>query len=365
MPADLNDYFNKKKNGGGGNSSGNNKKPNNHLPEPPEFLKDFGKKAGWIYLVIIVVAILFIAKPFIIVNSGEVGIKVTTGKFDPQHLDAGLHFYIPFMQKVIIVDTKERVINYLSTEDALPNIAGSGIRRAKAITALDARGLIVSIDITVQYKLNPLKAPNTIATYGLAWEQKIINPIVRGVVRNVIGNYKAEELPMQRGEIAKKISMGIKEKVNSISEKPVTLTTVNLREIILPQKIRDQIEKVQIAKQEADRAKLDVEKAKQIAAKNAALAKGKADANRIEAQGRADAMKIEAKAEADRNLLVAKSLDANILKYKHLDVQAKFNEALKVNKDAKIFLTPGGTVPNIWVDSKTDTKTNTMVTNGQ
>jgi len=35
-----------------------------------------------------------------------------------------------------------------------------------------------------------------------------------------------------------------------------------------------------------------------------------------------------------------------------MKVQAKFNEALKVNKNAQIFLTPGGAVPNIWVDSK-------------
>jgi len=33
-------------------------------------------------------------------------------------------------------------------------------------------------------------------------------------------------------------------------------------------------------------------------------------------------------------------------------VQGKFNEALKVNRDAQIFLTPGGAVPNIWVDAK-------------
>jgi len=32
--------------------------------------------------------------------------------------------------------------------------------------------------------------------------------------------------------------------------------------------------------------------------------------------------------------------------------QSKFNEALKVNKNAQIFLTPGGAVPNIWVDTK-------------
>ena len=35
-----------------------------------------------------------------------------------------------------------------------------------------------------------------------------------------------------------------------------------------------------------------------------------------------------------------------------IEVQGKFNEALRENKDAKIFLTPGGATPNIWVDTK-------------
>ena len=35
-----------------------------------------------------------------------------------------------------------------------------------------------------------------------------------------------------------------------------------------------------------------------------------------------------------------------------IEVQGKFNEALRENKDAKFFLTPGGSTPNIWVDTK-------------
>ncbi|HHD74472.1 MAG TPA: prohibitin family protein, partial [Nitratifractor sp.] len=34
--------------------------------------------------------------------------------------------------------------------------------------------------------------------------------------------------------------------------------------------------------------------------------------------------------------------------------------ALKVNRDAKIFLTPGGAVPNIWLDAKDKQKTTTL-----
>ena len=39
-----------------------------------------------------------------------------------------------------------------------------------------------------------------------------------------------------------------------------------------------------------------------------------------------------------------------------IEVQGKFNEALKTNKDAKIFLTPGGSTPNIWVDTKSKSR---------
>ena len=134
------------------------------------------------------------------------------------------------------------------------------------------------------------------------------------------------------------------------------MLAVQLREIILPDKIKDQIERVQIAKQEAERTKYEVERANQEALKKAALAEGTAKAIIIEAQGRADAVKVEADAEAYANKEIAKSLDSNVLSLKQIQTQAKFNEALKENKDAKLFLTPGGAVPNIWVDTKDKAK---------
>ncbi|MEA3353864.1 MAG: prohibitin family protein, partial [Campylobacterota bacterium] len=96
----------------------------------------------------------------------------------------------------------------------------------------------------------------------------------------------------------------------------------------------------------------EVLRAKQEAQKKAALAQGEADKNRIEAQGRADAVTIEADAQAKANELVAKSLTPKLLQMQQIQVQGKFNDALRENKDAKIFLTPGGSTPNIWVDTK-------------
>ncbi|MEA1915096.1 MAG: prohibitin family protein [Campylobacterota bacterium] len=355
MPID-NDYFKNRQNNNSGNNNNNSNNNNggggNYQPpfETPEFFKNFGKKAGFIYVAIIVVALLVMFKPFVIINSGEVGIKVTTGKYNTDPLEPGLHLYIPVLQKVITVDTKVRLINYKSIEDMSGYDAG--IKIQPAINILDARGLPVSIELTVQYKLTPSGAPATIATWGLSWEDKIVNPVVRNIVRNVVGGFTAEELPTKRNEIAVLIENGIRAEIEKLANKPVTLESMQLREIGLPTKIKEQIERVQIANQESERVKYEVLRAKQEAEKKAALAIGEADKNRIEAQGRADAVTIEADAQAKANKLVAESLTPKLLHMQQIEVQGKFNEALKTNKDAKIFLTPGGSTPNIWVDSK-------------
>ena len=352
MPID-NDYFKKRQNkSGGSNSNNNNGGGGDYQPpfETPEFFKNFGKQSGIIYGIIIVAIILFMAKPFVIINSGEVGIKITTGKYETIPLQPGFHLYIPVIQKVITVDTKVRLINYKSVEDM--SGFGDGIKVNPAINILDARGLPVSIELTVQYKLLPHGAPTTIATWGLSWEDKIVNPVVRNIVRNVVGGFNAETLPMQRNAIATMIEDGIRKEIEALDGKPVSIESVQLREIVLPAKIKEQIEKVQVANQESERVKYEVLRTKQEAEKRAAKATGDAEANRIEAQGRADAVTIEAAAQSKANELISKSLTTKLLHLEQIKIQGKFNDALRENKDAKIFLTPGGSTPNIWVDTK-------------
>ncbi len=342
MATNYNDYF--KKNNNDSNNSGNNFTP----PEVPQFLN---KPIVWIIAILIVLGIF--AKPFVVINQGEVGILSTTGKFDEKPLGAGMHFYIPIIQKVYVVDTRVHIINYKrNAEVGSMNDETGSIKLYPAINVLDSRGLPITIELTVGYRLNPATAAKTIANYGFNWEDKIINPLVRDVVRNVIGRFPAEDLPVKRNQIATLINAEIEKQLEKLKFNPVILESVQLREIVLPQKIKDQIEAVQVAKQQAERVKYEVLKAQQEAQKRAALAKGIADAKKIQAQGEADAVMIKAKAEANANKLISNSLTPKLLKLKQIEVQGKFNDALKVNKDAQIFLTPGGAVPNIWIDAK-------------
>jgi len=354
MASDMNDYFNKKKsesnfNKNSSNSGGNGS--SNNGPQVPDMNFNFGGgKAALLYFIIAAVVVLVLAKPFTIVQEGERGILSTNGRYSDQALLPGLHFIVPLIQKVYIVDTKVRIINYASRLEVTSR--ASGINAKKAITVLDKRGLPVSIELTVQYRLNAQYAAQTISNWGFSWEDKIINPVVRDVVRNVIGKYDAESLPMIRNKVATEIEDGIRANIDSLKNKPVILQSIQLRDIILPQKVKDQIERVQIAKQEVQRAEQEVQRAKQEALKKAAEAQGVADQARIEAKGKADAITINADAQAKANLLIAKSLTTQLLQLEQMKVQNTFNDALRTNKDAKIFLTPGGSTPNIWVDMK-------------
>ncbi|AKF25648.1 membrane protein [Sulfurovum lithotrophicum] len=351
MPADMNDYFKKKKpNNSNNNNQGNG---NNSFQNP---MGGMGKGASWILIVIAIAFGLFALKPFTIINSGEVGIKINTGKFEDTPLQPGLHFYIPILQKIVPVNTRIRLITYsdISTGalgEGYRNYEG-GLKRNPAITVLDRRGLTVNIDLAVQYRLRAETAPKTIEKWGTSWEEKIINSKVREVVRDVVGQYTAEQLPEMRNEIAAAIETKIKQSVQELPEKPVILTSVELRTINLPTKIKEQIERVQIAKQEVTIAEQMKEKAKQEAQRKAEIARGEAEKNRIEAQGEADKIRIEAEEQAKANKLISNSLTSDLLQLEQIKTQGKFNEALKVNKDAQIFLTPGGAVPNIWVDAK-------------
>jgi regulator of protease activity HflC (stomatin/prohibitin superfamily) len=356
MPADLNDYFKKRKpqsppeeeprNGGGRGDGGSG------LQSP----FGGGKIAAPLVMTGVIVLALFIFKPFTIINSGEVGIKVRVGKFYDNPLEPGLHFYIPILEKIIPVNTKVRLITYSNNKrialgEGYSSFEG-GLRRNPAIQVLDKRGLTVNIDLAVQYRLAPRSAPKTIEKWGMSWEEKIINSKVREVVRDVIGRYPAEQLPEMRNEIANSIETEIKAAIDALPDKPVILSSVELRNIDLPPKIKQQIERVQIAKQEVTIAEQMKEKAKQDALRKAEVARGEAEKKRIEAQGEADKISIEAQAQAKANILISKSLTDKLLMLEQIKTQRGFNEALRVNKDAQIFLTPGGSVPNIWVDSK-------------
>jgi len=85
----------------------------------------------------------------------------------------------------------------------------------------------------------------------------------------------AEQLPEMRNEIARAIEGEIKKAVNDLDGRPVILSSVELRNIDLPQKLRLRLREFKIAKTGSNNCRTDERrKAKQGCSRKAEIAKG-------------------------------------------------------------------------------------------
>lgn len=307
----------------------------------------FKNQIGIIIAAIVLFFILF--NPVVTIQSGEIGILKTFGKFDHTELKPGIHIVIPGVQSVEKVNVKVLSINYSRTD----TIEKEGIINRPAIQVLDQRGLPILIEQTVQFRLIPDLASETVERWGVDWDIKIINPTVREVVRDVVGNYPAEVIPIKRQEIAVGISDKIKEKIGAISDNAIEIVGVQLRNVELPAEIAQKIKEVQVAKQEAEKTIYVEEKAKRtqqvklIEAETAKLEKI------TRAEGIAVSTIKQAEGQAKANRLIQQSLSPQVIQWKNLDVQMKVAESLKTNQNATIFLnTPGAAGLHMWLDKK-------------
>lgn len=175
----------------------------------------FLKKFGWIIAAIIIVIILAANSTYQI-NEQEQAVLVTLGKAQSV-TDSGLHFKIPFIQKVIKVDT---------------TIHGFGIgydtETGMTTTANDESLMItsdynfVNVDFFVEYQvIDPVKA-----VYNSEDPELILKNIAQGCIRSVVASYDVDSvLTTGKTEIQSTIKQLIIEK---LEEQDLGIALVNI-----------------------------------------------------------------------------------------------------------------------------------------
>lgn len=277
----------------------------------------------------VLVFVLYFASSSVIsamytIQSGTVGVLVTFGKFSEDIKQPGLHFKFPFIQNVKIFDMKMQTANYLGRESAQED---DGVTNRQQIEVLDSKSLPIGIELSVQYTPVTSKAGFILERYGRNYFEKLVNPLIRNIVRDVIGKYQAEDIAVKRSEIGVELRMQLTKEFENL---PFELNNVSLRNINLPPVILKKIEEVQLAKQEEQRLTMIEQQAKKnqeiktIEANTRLIevttqAKADADKKRIEADARAYQITAEADATAKANQLIAASITAELINYRSID----------------------------------------------
>jgi len=272
-----------------------------------------GLSTAAIVLVVSALVLTTIGAGIVFIEPDELGVVVTVlgeGGIRPDPLDSGLHWIVPFAERV---ERYPRVNqNY-----TMSSVADEGqLNGEDSIQVRTKDGQQVLIDASVIYAVDPLKVVTLYSTWRFNYEEQLVRTQARGVIREVASQYGVEEIvSTKRGEMEQMID---DELAAIFAENNLVLRDFVLRNIRFSDEYALAVEQKQIAEQQAQQAKFVVESKKQEAEQARQIAQGQADAAVIAAQGAAEARLIQAEAEAKANQLLAQSLTPELVQYQYI-----------------------------------------------
>ncbi|MDB9932774.1 prohibitin family protein [Flavobacteriales bacterium] len=215
-------------------------------------------------IIILIIVLFALWKSSVNIGYGEAGVlfKTLGGGVvtDAEPLGEGFNIIAPW-NKVFKYNTKQQELFQ------------------KEMKVLSSNGLEIKLDISVLYQPQLSNLGKLHQTKGTGYVDNVIIPEIRAVARSVVGRYTPEQLySTKRDAIQNEIFEEMKKKVE---KQYVQLNAVLVRNVTLPVKIKNYIEKKLGQEQETLEYEFRLEKAKKEAERQRIDAEGKAAANKI------------------------------------------------------------------------------------
>jgi regulator of protease activity HflC (stomatin/prohibitin superfamily) len=213
-----------------------------------------------IILVVVIILILTLFRPWVIIGPGERGVVANFGAIESEVLGEGIHFRVPVMQKVQIVDVK---INKIVTDAAS---ASSDLQD-------------VALSVALNYHIIPDKANIVFQSIGTEYKTRIIDPAIQEVMKAVSALYTAEELITKRPAVSAEMQEALTKRLfaSNIAVDAFSIVSFSFSAIFT-----DAIEAKQTAEQNALKAKRDLDRIKVEAEQTIAAATAEAEALRLQ-----------------------------------------------------------------------------------
>ena len=220
-------------------------------------------KKGPMRVAVIIGAILLfllILSPWVQIGAGERGIVLNFGAVQESVLGEGLHFRVPMMQKVAIMDVK--------VQKSLTNAAASSSDLQE-----------VSSEVALNYHIVQDKANIVYQSIGIQFKERIIDPAVQEVVKAVTAKYTAEELITKRPAVSEAMRANLAERllVHNIAVDAFSIVGFSFSKIFM-----EAIESKQTAEQLALKAKRDLDRIKIEAEQTITAARAEAESLRLQ-----------------------------------------------------------------------------------
>jgi len=197
------------------------------------------------------------------VPAGHVGVVTLFGRVTGQVLPEGTHLIYPF-----------KTVNRMAIRT---------VELKETASVPSEEGLIITLDTSLLFRLDPVKAADVYQTIGPAYMEVVVEPTLRSAIRTSTAAHNANALYTgAREEVAKQVQKELEDK---LGPRGIVIESVLLRDIQLPSMLKQSIESKQQAEQDALRMTFILQKEKQEAERKRIEAQGIADFQRIVAQG--------------------------------------------------------------------------------
>jgi len=192
--------------------------------------RDKAKLARTIIVILLIIGVL--SQTIKVVEPGEVKVQVLFGKVQKRVLHSGLNFVNPL---VTVHTMTVRTENYTMSATTYEG----RIRGYDAIKALTSDGILLPMDITCLFHLIPEFAPEVYEKIGTKYEEKIIRPELKTVIREVISKHKMEEVYSSKRDT---IAFNMREiAYNKLLKRGIYIEDILLRNVTLPKQVEDAI----------------------------------------------------------------------------------------------------------------------------
>ncbi|HIK28673.1 MAG: prohibitin family protein [Oscillatoriaceae bacterium SKW80] len=229
----------------------------NYLPENKR------KRVKAIALVVALLgALICISRLITIIPAGYVGVVDTFGSVSPTPLKPGIHFLNPF-SKLVKFSTRIKDIK-------------------ETVSTTSREGLLLNLDVSLQYSLNPEKAAEVYKKIGTD-EQEIVISRFRSIIRKITSSYESKGVYTEkRQEITDKIREELSQQVTPLG---FIVEETLLRDVQLPQNLQAAIQEKLRAEQESQQMEFVLQKERKEAERKQIEAKGIANFQKIVSQG--------------------------------------------------------------------------------
>lgn len=215
--------------------------------------------------VLLIASVIFLGVH--IVPDGFVGVKQTLGNYNDQELGTGVNLVIPFMSTVYKVDTRKITIS-------------------EAVDVPSKEGLIISLEMSVIYRVKSDRASEIKQTVSGNIEDTLLVPYIRTGIRDLASGYAASAFYSQ--DTRKAIGDALKVSLSETLSENLIIEDVLLRKVVLPVRVTQAIEDKLDAEQKSQKKEFELISAKKDAEIEVARAKGIAEANEIIAESITD-----------------------------------------------------------------------------